>query len=291
MFNWRWWVGGLAVLLLLFSAPPIIMMGMEIALSDKVRDHFEIDRIYVNSSQPGEVEILGNGAPIPLADVMLRNSLVRDGASAAVRTMDDYAQAIDRPSDKTAAYVREYRWKEQSIRVMDQFQPGSVTGDSRAQSPLRMTINGVDWSMDSLAEVRPAYLDENRYHGYFGMLLVREDSGERLVIVQRVDGVGFDFKPETLAWRMLYVAPNGDVTEERVSYGEWKDRPELADFVNQSSASPISVGYRSGILQVWPSLLFPLLYPIGSAGAGLLMLAVMAVSLPFRRSSSRKQAS
>ncbi|MFC4104162.1 hypothetical protein [Paenibacillus xanthanilyticus] len=289
MFKWRWWVTGWAVLLLLFSAPPIVAMGVEYAASAKVRNHFEIDRIYVNSAQPGDVEVLRDGTGMPIPGFSLRNSLIREGVTVVISNLVEYELQLAPLSDEAVAYVREYRWKGQSIRVTDRFSTGGVTRDSRAQSALQMTINGTDWSSASLAEVRPAYLDENRYHGYFGMLLVREEGEERLVLVQRVDGVGFNFKPDTLAWRMVDVHADGTVTEKHVAYGEWGDEPELANYVNQSNASPVSVGYRSGILQVWPSLFFPILYPFASAGVGLLMLVMVGLSLPFRRRESRER--
>ncbi|TYP78225.1 hypothetical protein [Paenibacillus methanolicus] len=289
MFKWRWWLTGWAALLLLFSAPPIVAMGLEYAASAKVRNHFIIDRIYVNSAQPGDAEVLGEGTGVPISGFSLRNSLVHGGKTVAIRSLDDYARQIALPSDEAAVYERAYSWKGQSIRVTDRFLTGDVTRDSRAQSALQITINGVDWSTGGQAEVRPAYLDENRYHGYYGMLLVREEGEERLVLVQRADGVGFNFKPETLAWRMLSVDRRGAVTEQRVAYGEWKDQPELANYVNQSNATPVSVGYRSGILQVWPSLFFPILYPFASGGGGLLMLAAVGLSLPFRRRNSRER--
>lgn len=289
MISWRWWLTGLAVLLLLFSAQPMIAIGMEYAARNNVQRHFEIERIYVNSTVPGQAQVLRNGSMESVEGLAVRNLLIRDGASIAIRSMDEYAGQIGRTAAQPVIYKREYSWRGQSIRVADSFLPGSVTRDSRAQSILRLTVNDADWSIGRQAEVRPYELDENRYHGYFGMLLVRELGRERLVLVQRADGIGFQFKPENLAWRMLIVDADGTVSEKRVAFGEWTDQPELADYVNRSSASPVSVGYRSGILQTWPSLFFPLLYPIASGVVGVLLLIIVGLSLPLRRRYARKR--
>lgn len=258
--------------LLLFSAWPLYLMGQELFLERKVQQQADIDRIYVNFLELGKVEILGRGVPIPVTRISVRNRVEAAGESREPLSYVDYYRYMENAASKTVRYAREYTWENQVIRIEDETAPGELSSDSRSRSPLRITINQNDWSVSDPVEVRPYFLDENRYHGYFGVLIVRHRDQDQLVLVQRISEIG-DFHAPSLAWRVLAIDPDGQVREERFEYGERADDPIRVKYVQQSSASPISFGYRSNMLQVWPSLWFPLLYPWTTGGFGLLLLA------------------
>lgn len=265
-------------ILLLFSAPPLVLMGQELVLERKVQQQSSMDRIYVNFLELGKVEILGRGASIPVTNVSVRNQIEAAGEIREPLSYYDFYSYLDAVRAESIRYSREYAWENNLIRVEDLVGPGVHDSNSRSQSPLRITINHKDWTVTSPVEVRPYYLDENRYHGYFGLLTTKQNGREQLILVQRVSDIE-DFNVHNLAWRVLTITTDGHVKEERFRYTERADDPLRVKFIQLSSASPISIGYRSNILHVWPSLWFPVLYPWATGGLGFLLVVIGGIVL------------
>jgi len=248
----RWFLA-LGVALIFISIKPLFLMGQEIYYENKVDQKFQIEQISVNFMELGKVEILGKGAPIEVKDITVKNDLQQEKDSAK--------------------YTREFTWNGNTILTGDQFQPGNYDEDNYPLSKLRVVVNGKDWSVENPIEIRPSFFDNNRYHGFFNVLKVRSEGNEALVLVQRVSGPEFK-REEDLAWRTLRIQKDGQVIEDRFTYEERGDVPERVDFVNHAYASPVALGYRSNILQGWPSLFFPLFYPFGTATFGLLFTLI-----------------
>ncbi|MBP1934042.1 hypothetical protein [Ammoniphilus resinae] len=249
----RRWFLIFGVVLIFISINPLFLMGREIYYENKVNREFQIDQISVNFMELGKVEILGKGAPIEVEGITVKNDLQRG-------------------KDSTQ-YTREYAWNGHTILTQDYFQPGIVDEEDYPLSKLKVVINGKDYSVENPIEIRPNYFDNNRYHGFFGVLRVKSEGNEELVLVQRVSGPEFK-REQDLAWRTLRIQKDGQVTLDQFTYDERGDLPQRVNFVNQASTSPIALGYRSNILQGWPSLLFPLLYPFGTATFGLLFTLI-----------------
>lgn len=174
------------------------------------------------------------------------------------------------------AFVYDFRGNR--VELADDFKQPAAAWQ---RGPVRMTVNGRDHSHPALAVIRAESRDSNRYHGYLALaeLTDRKAGTVRLAIIQRIDGQPNEVPPamEELRWRLLFVSEDGTVEEETFAYGE-RARPlyrtRLANF-----ATPISFGYESNALIVWPSLFYPILYPYVSAFAGMTLILSGAVGL------------
>jgi len=93
------------------------------------------------------------------------------------------------------------------------------------------------------------------------------DGTRRLAIVQNMSGLnGHDARREGLLCRLLWIEPNGSVTEEYASESAWS-RPGLSTLL-MGYVTPHAVGYRTNLLEGGWGLVFPALVPIASGVAG-----------------------
>lgn len=271
------WIG---TLLLLLSALPLYTAGKEMMIGSRVNHDYQFDHIYVNFMALGKVEILGRGAPIPVDRISVENELTNGNETKTIPTMATYVDMNQQANSSRLTYTRTYKWAGQIIEIADQFQSGVFDQSSREQSNLQMRINQKDWSVEGPVEVRPHYLDDNRYHGYFGVVTVKKEGGERFVIIQRTSGTALTLD-KNLSWRILSIDSRGQVQEDRFTFEELGEDPYRVNVINLTTTSPSSVGYHSDILLGWPSLIFPLAYPFGTALVGLL-LVVIGLVIGFR---------
>lgn len=276
----------LGLCLLVWSATPLWLMAQELIYERQAKNGIKFDRIYVNFLELNKVEILGKGTPIPVTNITIKNDLMNGKETIEMKSYQDYHDMVGTSDADSMNYIRTYFWGENTIKVEDQFRPSLMNSEQYEESSLKITINDKDWSVSSPVEVRPNELDENRYHGYFGLLSVEDNGVEQLVLVQRVSGTQFKL-PDDLAWRMLTLESNGQVHEVQFSYEERAVQPKTVDFINLTNASPISLGYKSNILQGWPSLFFPLLYPFVSGLLGLILTVIGSLLMTMRVRKAR----
>ncbi|OCT16939.1 hypothetical protein A8709_16845 [Paenibacillus pectinilyticus] len=263
----------LGAMFLLLSAQPLFLMGREWYYGNQVNDEIQFEHIYVNSMVLGKVEILGKGTPVPFNRISLENYLSNNGEKLPITSMESYRKLNHDWQSDLIHYARVYKWEGQTIQIEDQFHAGVFGEFSREQASLNITINQNDWSTEAPIDIRPNYVDENRYHGYFGVLDVKEKGTEKFVIIQRISGTAFT-TDKNLAWRILRVDPNGQVQEERFTYDQRSENPQRVNMINITTTSPFALGYQSNILMGWPSLFFPLIYPFGTAILGLIFVII-----------------
>lgn len=284
---WKGLFLGFGVISLLLSAQPLLLMAQELYYGYRVNHDFMMEHIYVNSMELGKVEILGKGAPIPVWNISVQNNVSNGTESTEIHSMQEYRRVVGQSNVAAVMkYGRTYTWEGHTIQVEDQFRSGDFTESSREPSSLTITIDQQDWSVNSLVDIRPNFLDENRYHGYYGVLTIKEKGSEKLVICQRVSGIGVT-RENALAWRILSLDKNGQVHEDRFTFGERMDLPQRVQMINLTTVTPISIGYRSDILLGWPTLFFPLLYPFVTALLGLLSIVVGVVMVFVSRRKKR----
>lgn len=72
------------------------------------------------------------------------------------------------------------------------------------------------------------------------------------------------------AWKLIRISPEGEVSEETVSYADRSLHPLAVRLINYSGTSLMAMGYHSDILHGYPSLFFPLLYPFLTGVIGLI---------------------
>ncbi len=267
-------------ILVILSIQPLFLIGREFYYEMSVGETGE--HLSVNFLELGLVEVLGNGIPIEIDEVKVKNYLHTSMELIELKSIAEYDHLVEEERDKPLRYIREYSWKDNTIQIEDQFHGGALTENSRVHAPITIKVNGQDISNEGLVEVRPDFVDENRYHGYFGVNLVKNHGSSELILIQRTSGIDFSTE-EDLAWHLWTITEDGQIIEDSFVYHERGDVPKRVNYIKQSSASPISLGYKSNILQVWPSLFFPLLYPFVSSLLGILLIGGGALLFMKRR--------
>jgi hypothetical protein len=145
------------------------------------------------------------------------------------------------------------------VKLEDE-QPFDASGDARADGPVRILIDGRDYSTDSRAEIRLNSKDANRYWGYvYLMKLIDRDQGTQHLVVAQNVGAG--------RYRTLTVSADGSVVEDEFDYGERCDRPLRVRLIDSVVPSPI--GRCFGSAYGSRSLIYPVVYPWITAALGL----------------------
>ncbi len=152
------------------------------------------------------------------------------------------------PSDSSARIVQPWGFKER---------PGRVT----------LKIDGQDYSWPHDVGIRPeSKRILNRYHHWIFLGQLKEDGKKdaEFLIVQRFIDQDEDW------YRVLRIPEVGKISEEVFPHSARTDPVERTFFVRL--VYPNGIGFYSDVLQVWPSVIYPVAYPIGTALAGLILL-------------------
>ena len=108
---------------------------------------------------------------------------------------------------------------------------------------------------------------------------------ERLVVLQSFPDFNLheynELHPDTLTCRALFIDSGGKVTEEKFPFSERASPLYRTLLANE--VSPMELGFYSDALELWPSVLYPLLYPLVSGIVGLILTIVGLVK--YRRAS------
>lgn len=135
--------------------------------------------------------------------------------------------------------------------------------DARAEGVVRIVVDGQVRSKPVAATIRLHSRDANRHFGYVNLQRLLDREGpERLIVAENL---GLD------GYRVVSVFPDGRVVEDQFRYDERCSPPVRA--LSIRAVVPHPSGYCSDAMQVWPTIFYPILYPIVSAGVGLLLLA------------------
>jgi hypothetical protein len=152
---------------------------------------------------------------------------------------------------------------EEPFKINDAREPGSVS----------IRVDGRVVSTPVKAIVRLHRQDANRYWGYVYLMRVVDREGpERLVVAQNL-GQG--------EYRTVSVFADGNIIEDKFTYGARCSPPIRAELIR--SVVPHPSGYCSDVMQVWPSLFYPILYPWFSGLAGFMSLGLAGVRWCRRR--------
>lgn len=152
--------------------------------------------------------------------------------------------------------------------------------EDRAKTTVGIVVDGHDYSFDGEIEVRPFYRDQNRYHSWVNMnrLVDKEAGTEQVAVVQRISPppasgrAAWDFPKRQLRYRILLIAEDGHVSEEIFSF-EDRAQPAYRTMLGRY-VTPFGIGFHSQVLQVWPSIIYPIFYPWATAVAGCCLLGI-----------------
>lgn len=291
-----WITALLGLILFLFAFPPLYLIMQELRIESKVQRDFDISRLSLLADNPQQLMVLGRGTPQLVNDVTVRIEVFtgsRPADKQHITGEEQYREWLVQQAqagEKQVHYRRTYEWSGQQLIVEESFVPPASLTDNEQEwlaVSLQITVNGQHYSSEETVMMRPSHIEENRYHGYAGLLKVESQGEERLVWVQRTKDLDFA-DVNDLNWRMLDVYEDGQVEVHTYAYGIWGDAPERADMINQADASPMALGYQSNIRQMWPNLFFPFLYPYMTALIGLLLFVIGTVLIVLGFSRRRK---
>ena len=178
------------------------------------------------------------------------------------------------------------------VSLVDDY-PISPDPLARVRGTVRILIDDREYSVADDVEIRPHFQDANRYHGFLGIVSFTDRfNGESHVAVTENLGVdpgrprlprgGFDF--QYLRFRVIILDSDGHIREETFLYKDRGRPPIRAALARFVSSAPM--GFHSDLMMVWPTLLYPLLFPWASALVGFVCLAVATILLRARLSSA-----
>ena len=159
-----------------------------------------------------------------------------------------------------------------TVRLEDDL-PVDTVGDLRVDGKVRIVVDGRDYSNLATVKIRQAYRDANRYWGYVYLmrLVDHQENTEQLVVAQ---SLGYE------RYRTVSTFSNGRVVQDEFDY-QGRCEPPVRSLVIRYVVSHPS-GFCSDVMQVWPSILYPVLYPRVSGFLGLICV-VIAGGLKVRR--------
>ncbi len=214
--------------LTVISAPPLALMGRELAIGSAVQTRYTVERVV--SSEQG----MDAGA--------LRGEI-------GAHTVE---LADDQPSMKREPFT---------------------AGDPRAPGRVWVVVDGRPRSTPVRATIRLQHRDANRYWGFvYLMKLVDRRGGDRLVVAEDLGGGQY---------RTISVFADGRVVEDQFDYASRCTPPVRAALIRYVVPHPS--GYCSDVMQVWPSLWYPILYPFVSGGLGVFFTVIGLVRFRLRR--------
>lgn len=153
---------------------------------------------------------------------------------------------------------------------------------------INITIDGKDWSIPSTVRKDP--FDDYQIGNHPVAIINLKDQKlniEHLVIIQVIGGKKY---PDDIRYRALFLSPTGTVREEWFQYSERRHplyRTILARFVH-----PEHLCFYSHLLSVWPSIFYPLTYPLVTGFLGFLLSVIAGIMRSKKQNwSSRTQRS
>lgn len=170
-------------------------------------------------------------------------------------------------------------------------------GAERVTAPVTIEIDGARFRADEGIEIRPAQPPPDRYWTWLAAFRLTSVDGDRVVcgIVHRLpfseEAVARarergEADPHLFGYRFRVITVEGDrpVAEERFAYADIGEEPSRALVANLASPTPL--GITSQALSVWPTVFYPLIYPVGTALLGLALAGLGAATLPRSQDSS-----
>jgi hypothetical protein len=150
--------------------------------------------------------------------------------------------------------------------------------DVREPGLVRVIVDGRGISTPVQATIRLNFRDANRYWGFVYLMRLADRGGpERLVVAQNL-GQG--------QYRTVSIFADGRVVEDQFGHAARCSPPIRALLIR--AVVPHPSGYCSDLMQVWPSLLYPILYPWVSGAIGLISIGVAGALGLRRRTLARK---
>ncbi|MEH7515639.1 hypothetical protein V7146_23230 [Gottfriedia acidiceleris] len=129
-------------------------------------------------------------------------------------------------------------------------------------------------------------VDAVRYKNWIGVVTVKDHKTktEQIKIVQRLSDD--DATNRQKKWKIITVSKDGKINEEIFEYKHRGHSPLGVEVVSFSGTALSGMGYHSNIMQGFPSIMFPFIYPFGTL---LYSIIVLCVILFMRRKNKNLQ--
>ena len=263
----------IGVLLIVWSTPPLFLIGQEIHLQQTVHNQNEIENIYhptdMTTDPFNDLFYLQDGTMKPFPEMKREISLNGKGVS----DFNEFIEGIHLSEKNQLSRIISFYNTE--IALEDTF-VGTEDPEAREHNKIQIIIQGENYAEPVNLEIRPTHLDNNRYHGYLGMVLMTNHATKEknLVIVQRF----FEDSPLILEndfkWKLISIDKDGTVKTDVFTRDQIDNPAYRRDLIVKATVSPYALGYKSNVLQSYPSLFYPFLYPFGTMGLGILFLGL-----------------
>jgi hypothetical protein len=119
----------------------------------------------------------------------------------------------------------------------------------------------------------------SRYFSWIDILTVKDrKTGEKEInIVQRLTD---DNQPmDQRKWKIITISHDGTIEEKVLSYAHRSDNRLGVKLIEFSGTSLMGMGFYSDITKSYPSVLFPLIYPLLTGVIGIFLLIIIGVQL------------
>lgn len=123
----------------------------------------------------------------------------------------------------------------------------------------------------------------SKFFSWLDIVTVKDyaEGQEYIKIVQRLTN---DEKlDEDRQWKIISINEVGHVTEEIISYKTRSEHPLGVKLIHFTNTALVAFGYHSDILQGYPSLLFPIIYPFITGIIGLIGIIFTTIKLYSKR--------
>lgn len=128
----------------------------------------------------------------------------------------------------------------------------------------------------------------SKYFSWLDIVTVKDyRTGELFVkIIQRLSD---DDEMEHREWKIISIdSVTGEFTEEKINYKTRSENPLAVKLINFSNTALMSLGYRSDIMQGYPSLIFPIIYPFITGLLGLIGIILLSIKMLEKRRDVNK---
>ncbi|MGM8216431.1 hypothetical protein ACLIA0_12750 [Bacillaceae bacterium W0354] len=248
-------------------------MGQEVLIQQNVNKQYEIETIYhpvdMTTDPFNKLLYLRDGTLVPFPE--MKREVYLNGEMMS--SYNEFMNKVDVSNENQMTRVISFYDTE--VSVVDTF-TGTKDYDAREKSNVELFIDKKNYAEPVQLEIRPAFLDNNRYHGYLGMLKLTNNSTneEELVIIQRLFGEPFSTEEKDFKWKVIFINKEGEVKTDIFTRDEIDSPAYRKDLINKATVSPFALGYKSNLLHSYPSLFYPILYPFGSMGLGIIFLVL-----------------
>ncbi|NEU32423.1 hypothetical protein GN156_16870 [bacterium LRH843] len=262
-----------SLLLILLSVQPLYLMGQEVLLQQTVNSQYKIENIYhpvdMTTDPFKKLQYLQDGMMKPFPE--MKREIFVNG-----KEISDYSEFMNGVNVSEGNQLsRIISFYNTDITLVDTF-TGTEEPDVREKSKVQILIQGMNYAEPVSLEIRPTHLDNNRYHGYLGMLKMTNHSTkeEDLIIIQRLFEDSFSTSEKDFKWKVISINKGGSVKTDIFTREDIDNPSYRRDLIVKATVSPYALGYKSNILQSYPSLFFPFLYPFGTMVIGIILLVI-----------------